>query len=270
MTLDVDALAQEIRRVDGSNDLGAGALAEALMPFLSTLAPSAAASERLFDQNHPMADGEERMTAAEDVLAWLVIEKCGCPDDTPITPKEASDTIAGMIDHLRKYEDTALASPSAEAAQSVAKDIITDGENVWPVRLNLRDTTLYDDMGGGGQRIYTTAGRGYKKREYVRADAALSQGELREALTGIKRYGLMFMNGTPYIGEKATGRYVNYNDVAALSQPQGELREALADLVSWFDGGPSSYGPWIIKAGPYGADEAVEAARAALAGRTAG
>lgn len=33
--LDVDALAQEIRRVDGSNSLGAGALAEALMPFIA-------------------------------------------------------------------------------------------------------------------------------------------------------------------------------------------------------------------------------------------
>ena len=34
--LTVDALAQEIRRVDGSNTLGAGALAEALMPFLAS------------------------------------------------------------------------------------------------------------------------------------------------------------------------------------------------------------------------------------------
>lgn len=31
---DVEALAQEIRRVDGNHDLGAGALAEALQPFL--------------------------------------------------------------------------------------------------------------------------------------------------------------------------------------------------------------------------------------------
>lgn len=36
--VDIDALAQEIRRVDGSNTLGAGALAEALAPFLSALA----------------------------------------------------------------------------------------------------------------------------------------------------------------------------------------------------------------------------------------
>lgn len=33
--LTIDTLAQEIRRVDGSHSLGAGALAEALMPFLS-------------------------------------------------------------------------------------------------------------------------------------------------------------------------------------------------------------------------------------------
>jgi len=33
--VNVDALANEIRRVDGSNSLGAGALAEALQPFLT-------------------------------------------------------------------------------------------------------------------------------------------------------------------------------------------------------------------------------------------
>lgn len=34
-TILIDRLAQEIRRVDGSNSLGAAALAEALMPFLA-------------------------------------------------------------------------------------------------------------------------------------------------------------------------------------------------------------------------------------------
>lgn len=42
------------------------------------------------------------------------------------------------------------------------------------------------------------------------------------------------------------------------------MREALEDLLSWFDGGKSHYGPWIIKAGKDGADDAIEAARAAL------
>jgi hypothetical protein len=36
--LTVDGLAQEIRRVDGNHSLGAGALAEALIPFLETRA----------------------------------------------------------------------------------------------------------------------------------------------------------------------------------------------------------------------------------------
>ncbi len=41
---------------------------------------------------------------------------------------------------------------------------------------------------------------------------------------------------------------------------------ALADLVSWFHDGLSSYGPWIIRSGTRGADDAVASARAALTG----
>lgn len=48
--------------------------------------------------------------------------------------------------------------------------------SVWPDRLKIRDTGLHDDMGGPGQRIYTTAGRGYETREYVRADADTPAG----------------------------------------------------------------------------------------------
>ena len=43
----VDALAQEIRRVDGGNNLGAGALAEALMPFLQARSSDAELVEAL-------------------------------------------------------------------------------------------------------------------------------------------------------------------------------------------------------------------------------
>lgn len=48
-TLNVDDLAQEIRRVDGRHDLGAGALAEALMPFRPcALRPQCAARQIAF------------------------------------------------------------------------------------------------------------------------------------------------------------------------------------------------------------------------------
>lgn len=45
-------------------------------------------------------------------------------------------------------------------------------ERQWPEYLMLRDTGLYDDAGGLGQHIFTTAGAGYVKQKYVRADLA--------------------------------------------------------------------------------------------------
>lgn len=45
-------------------------------------------------------------------------------------------------------------------------------EQQWPEYLMLRDTGLYDDAGGLGQHIFTTAGAGYVKQKYVRADLA--------------------------------------------------------------------------------------------------
>lgn len=45
LRVDVDALAQEIRRVDGSHSLGAGALAEALAPYIAARASDGAQGE---------------------------------------------------------------------------------------------------------------------------------------------------------------------------------------------------------------------------------
>jgi hypothetical protein len=56
---------------------------------------------------------------------------------------------------------------------------------VWPETLRLRDTGLSDDLGGLGQRIYTTAGAGYEKREYVRADLAGAAPEMLQRLRDI-------------------------------------------------------------------------------------
>lgn len=42
--------------------------------------------------------------------------------------------------------------------------------NTFPERLKLRATGLHDDRGGLGQAIFTTAGQGYARQEYVRAD----------------------------------------------------------------------------------------------------
>jgi hypothetical protein len=57
MKIDVDALAQEIRRVDGSNSLGAGALAEAIAAFLDTTPAN------------PAQGGREALSDCLDMLA---------------------------------------------------------------------------------------------------------------------------------------------------------------------------------------------------------
>lgn len=58
-------------------------------------------------------------------------------------------------------------------------EVSSKEESVWPETVRLRDCKIYDDLGGLGQRIYTTAGAGYEKREYVRADIV---DQLRDAL----------------------------------------------------------------------------------------
>ncbi|KRG86146.1 hypothetical protein H7691_12620 [Stenotrophomonas sp. CW117] len=55
-------------------------------------------------------------------------------------------------------------------------------EQQWPEYLMLRDTGLADDAGGLGQRIFTTAGAGYVKQKYVRADIAAQPAAVQEAV----------------------------------------------------------------------------------------
>jgi hypothetical protein len=87
---------------------------------------AAAVDGRLYDDDAPMADGEERMTAAENVLAWLIIEKIGVPDDETYTPKEAQDILARAIDQLHTYEAAALASQAAGEGEAVA-EVLSEG-----------------------------------------------------------------------------------------------------------------------------------------------
>lgn len=50
---------------------------------------------------------------------------------------------------------------------------LADAVDGWPEHLMIRDTGLADDMGGLGQRIFTTAGAGYIKKKYIREDLAI-------------------------------------------------------------------------------------------------
>lgn len=69
----VDALAQEIRRVDGNHNLGAGALAEALMPFLR----------------------DRTSEPARETVAWGT--KDGIPDGETVEVRETDGSVSRMI-----------------------------------------------------------------------------------------------------------------------------------------------------------------------------
>lgn len=52
----------------------------------------------LYDASALMADGGDTiMTAAEEVLAWLLIEKIGVPDDVSYSPDQAQQIIADRL-----------------------------------------------------------------------------------------------------------------------------------------------------------------------------
>lgn len=70
--INVDELAQEIRRVDGNHDKGAGALAEALLPFLTAALPAMPAEQEIDEgrfEEWTLADfaGQCRMQARENL-----------------------------------------------------------------------------------------------------------------------------------------------------------------------------------------------------------
>lgn len=60
----------------------------------------------LYDADAFMADGGDTpMTAAEAVLAWLLVEKIGIPDDVGYSPNQAQEIIVRRLDLARELEE---------------------------------------------------------------------------------------------------------------------------------------------------------------------
>lgn len=104
--IDIDSLAQEIRRVDGNHSLGAGALAEALLPFMREM----------------LAEGGDVPTplVMDDIIAGLneIIEHCGhCNDTVQIgtvserVTQRIEDRALGMRNMIVALRDAADPSP---------------------------------------------------------------------------------------------------------------------------------------------------------------
>lgn len=60
----------------------------------------------VYDPDHPMSDGSDtRMTAAEEVLAYLLIEVCGSPDDVAYSPNQAQVILEDRLKEGRRLEE---------------------------------------------------------------------------------------------------------------------------------------------------------------------
>lgn len=94
-------------------------------------------------QNHDVMNVQENQYHWGWLIDGKAVEGAGCNDPAAIP----------LFAHVTSHQQ-----PEAQSA--------------WPTYLMLRDTKLHDDIGGGGQRIFTTAGAGYKKVKYVRYDLA--------------------------------------------------------------------------------------------------
>jgi hypothetical protein len=83
-----------------------------------------------------------------------------------------------------------MAVKNVHASLVKADEAKLKGE-LFPDYLMIRDTLLHDDLGGCGQRIYTTAGAGYTKVKYIRSD-------LYEAAMRLRAEGVPVKNGLAY------------------------------------------------------------------------
>lgn len=84
----------------------------ALLPATSKAKGGAGEDRRLYDADESMADGEIEMTAAENVLAWLIIEKIGVPDDRNYSPNQAQEILVRRLDYANELDAQVLRSSS--------------------------------------------------------------------------------------------------------------------------------------------------------------
>ena len=93
----IDELAQEIRRVDGNNSLGAGALAEALMPFLSR-APAPEGEVVKAGDIAQMTCFANNHGTLEDWAAWCRIRAALA---SPVVPVSREEDVRDRLEHAR-------------------------------------------------------------------------------------------------------------------------------------------------------------------------
>lgn len=112
------------------HSLGIGAWRKREYGHAELVLPSAAAPITtvnlmgwVYDHDHAMSDGNDtRMTAAEEVLAYLLVEVIGAPDDVPYSPNEAQVLIENRLKDGKRLEEVEAGRLARRRAALAAKE----------------------------------------------------------------------------------------------------------------------------------------------------
>lgn len=100
----------------------------------------------LFTASSPMADGGGlEMTAAEDVLAWLLIEKIGVPDDQSYTPNQAQEIIANALATKPAAKNDETVVEALRGLVKLRKGIVSEVRTAHQIRGNGASEWMRED-----------------------------------------------------------------------------------------------------------------------------
>lgn len=123
----VDELAQEIRRVDGSHSLGAGALAEALMPFLSAFEPAAPEGQQEAVDKQWLADWQGRHDVVMKASAFKELSAAlSRPSEQAVT----DEMVEAAVQAVRQYtRETLFIDEHRELVRTALKAAMEAGHD---------------------------------------------------------------------------------------------------------------------------------------------
>jgi hypothetical protein len=101
----------------------------------------------------------------------------------------------------------------------------------YPEWVMLRDTMLHDDMGGLGQRIYTSAGSGYTKQKYIRADVVEA---LRQQLADTEGLRVCADHDANELAKQLAEANDQVNQLNNMMRDQG-FGQGEIDMMGWYE-----------------------------------
>ncbi|ABS12938.1 hypothetical protein I6H96_11540 [Brucella anthropi] len=195
------------------------------------LAAERAENARLRDSTLPMACDPDEWTAAEEVLAHLLINVIGAPDDVPYTPNQAQEVIERQLKRIRELDDIEEMLMDGQGDDDGAQ-IMPEFEAGWSTTAKVEECLhLLEkrrDVIEGFEADNAALTARIKELEQINADLCRSHGVLN--VTGAKLEGQVeALEAKLAAAEKALSFYADpskWNDGYFKSEDDGTVLRA--------------------------------------------